>query len=1050
MARLSHACVWKRRLCLLAAVCFHAALTLGQGTSEWRQFTAADGLGDSYVSSIAVSPRGEIVFTHHAPGPVTLYDGFDFRTTKLLPQGSGGREFSLDQPYRVLEDFPGSLWTIYGEGLAEWRDGTWLQHPIPEIAREVRTNFLRRVRANWVLPLGFRRVLFLTQNRLMGYDAERNETRTWKLASQTKLGVFSDLAAARDGGLWINGLSGLAKLPAPLDLLQPEAPWQEFAPDPKQALHNFQRAFPDDHGGVVMLAEQGPADRRVIVTFNGRDDWSVTDSPAKNARLAWAGLDGTYWAANVNALYHRENGQWSPAPVSKEEPQYLDVLVETNGVFWLGTSEGAFRYTPPPWRRPAGLPRDDGNAVLDIFEDGNSQIWTLQKDGLHREETNKWSFFGAPPGAPPPDAAQAYAMPNGTVVAGWNDKVFQLNPASRNYTELTEGDGLKRKVLGRLDAGRLCIGVSAAETAQHPWRFECFDGVSLRPCHELPDDLSIGKDVRFVFVAQDGDVWVGGSSFMALGRGGRWRVLTGSDEHAPEEASRMIQAGDGKIWVATRRQIFEFDGKSWSLVRGSFNRINGMSRSADGRVWVATESGLYREYKGEWAAISTEEGLASPEALCAFEDSNGRIWAGTRRGLSLYHPEADPDPPRTRVVAISADKHDLTEVVFVARDKWNVTPAGRLLFSWRRDNESWQPFSSLGQAQIVSYSGLDAGRHIFQVRGMDRNWNVERVVSKEFFITLPWYLDVRLLSFSAAAFLAALFFAGLALNRHLRLVRSYAEVERIVALRTEELEKANHKLLHSQKMNALGELAAGVAHDFNNILSIIKGSAQIIESNVNDPAKVGTRAARIKTVVDQGAAIVKAMLGFSRGSGKEMTLCDLNLLVDETLRLLGDRAIDQTRIEFEWAPGLPAVPGLKDYIQQILLNFLFNASDAMNGKGRVIIRAGEVKSLPSDLPLAPDEASHYVYISVRDFGVGVEPAIRSRIFEPFFTTKAFSARRGTGLGLSMAYEMARSMGYGLGLESEVGHGSTFTLFIPVRPLESAAAGARAEAPPLLP
>ena len=112
----------------------------------------------------------------------------------------------------------------------------------------------------------------------------------------------------------------------------------------------------------------------------------------------------------------------------------------------------------------------------------------------------------------------------------------------------------------------------------------------------------------------------------------------------------------------------------------------------------------------------------------------------------------------------------------------------------------------------------------------------------------------------------ALFFAGLAFNRHRQLLRSYAEVEEKVAQRTRELESANRQLLHSQKMNALGTLAAGIAHDFNNILSIIKGSAQIIEDNLDNPAKVSTRVNRINTVVEQGAGIVKAMLGFSRES----------------------------------------------------------------------------------------------------------------------------------------------------------------------------------------
>ena len=116
----------------------------------------------------------------------------------------------------------------------------------------------------------------------------------------------------------------------------------------------------------------------------------------------------------------------------------------------------------------------------------------------------------------------------------------------------------------------------------------------------------------------------------------------------------------------------------------------------------------------------------------------------------------------------------------------------------------------------------------------------------------PWYKETRLLLISSTGAAVALFFAGIAFNRHRQLLRSYAEVERKITERTRQLEVANRELVHSQKMNALGTLAAGIAHDFNNILSIIKGSTQIIEENLHNPEKIQTRTDRIKLVVEQG------------------------------------------------------------------------------------------------------------------------------------------------------------------------------------------------------
>jgi two-component system cell cycle sensor histidine kinase/response regulator CckA len=231
-------------------------------------------------------------------------------------------------------------------------------------------------------------------------------------------------------------------------------------------------------------------------------------------------------------------------------------------------------------------------------------------------------------------------------------------------------------------------------------------------------------------------------------------------------------------------------------------------------------------------------------------------------------------------------------------------------------------------------------------------------------------------------------------------------------------------------------LAAGIAHDFNNILSIVKGSAQIIEDNVNKPDKVRVRVDRIKTVVEQGAGIVKAMLGFSADSGEEPAMCELNNVVRETIQLLGDRFQRDTAVIFKPATDLPEFPAVKEFIQQILLNFIFNAAEAEATVKRkqIILSSQRVQGVPKILVLAPAPAPEYVAVSVQDFGSGIPPEIMSRIFEPFFTTKALSARRGTGLGLSMVYELAKKLGAGLSVESIVDVGSTLTLILPVKEL----------------
>jgi signal transduction histidine kinase len=187
-------------------------------------------------------------------------------------------------------------------------------------------------------------------------------------------------------------------------------------------------------------------------------------------------------------------------------------------------------------------------------------------------------------------------------------------------------------------------------------------------------------------------------------------------------------------------------------------------------------------------------------------------------------------------------------------------------------------------------------------------------------------------------------------------------------------------------------------------------------------------------VVEQGAGIVKAMLGFSGSSDRQLTMCDANAAIGETIKLLGDRFLREVEVQFSPVGSLPKAPASKDFIRQVLLNLIFNAAEAMAGKRQVILSAAQAGQLPPGLVLAPPAASTYVLVSVKDFGTGIAPEVLPRIFEPFFTTKSLSARRGTGLGLSMVYELAQQMDAGIAVVSEPGRGSMFTLILAVRDL----------------
>jgi signal transduction histidine kinase len=1006
----------------------------GQKPSTWpvnaRVYRMVDGLAESACISVSLAPQGKVLARHLKSASISQLDGYTVRT---IPGPDTGNS-------RIYESPGGQLWTVVAEGLREFRNDDWLLHPVPEIAAQFSVRLPRLIDPVPLCPVRQGVVLFLLPDRLLEFNTEASDhprTEPLLVAAQTRLEKFSGLTLARDGGLWIAGARGLAKVSGRVRNLKRDSEWHDFVPPESLQIINLQEPHEDEEGIVTVVAESVTDRQKVLAHFDGQR-WTAEPVPIGRVRYAWRGPDQTDWAAAIDSLCEWEPGG-REAIESEEgtERQYYDVAVEPGGAFWLASSDGLFRYAPLTWRCPSPA-RSITSPIHGLVGDEAGRLWFVSGSNLHLLQNERHREFPIPSVTSNslPTVRALFRLRDGTLLLETADHYFQFNPAAAAFTSVrSRPPAGSLKPLGLLKNGRLCFQTLDAGATEASLRLETYDGARFVPLALPPPERSPGANLSTVFAAQNGDLWVSGERGTAWYHDQKWRTFASNDGSTPESVVAFAEFADGKIWCATPDKVWAFDGKNWSAVRVGLDRVNALIAARDGSLWVGTDSGLYRFFQGAWVENGTDEGLPGGGVRQLYEDARDRIWAGTAHGLSLYHPEADPDPPRTFAQILGGDEKRIPEgstitVVFSGQDRWNYTARRRLLYSYRLGGLDWSPFQ---EDRTFSFTDLPAGKHDLQVRAMDRTCNIDPSPARlDFVIVLPWYKESRLVTIAFAGLAVALFFAGLAFNRHRRLLRSYAEVELKVTQRTRELEIANRQLLHSQKMNALGTLAAGIAHDFNNILSIIKGSAQIIEDNLDNPGKVSTRVDRINTVVEQGAGIVKAMLGFSRDSDEQPGPCDLNAVLDDTVKLLGDRFLREVQVTLERAPALPEVSCSKDFVQQVLLNFIFNAAESMTGRKQVVLATRLMDKLPAALVLAPATTARYVAVSVRDAGCGISPENLPRIFEPFFTTKALSTRRGTGLGLSMVYELARKMHAGLAVESVVNQGSTFTLILPVR------------------
>ncbi len=266
-----------------------------------------------------------------------------------------------------------------------------------------------------------------------------------------------------------------------------------------------------------------------------------------------------------------------------------------------------------------------------------------------------------------------------------------------------------------------------------------------------------------------------------------------------------------------------------------------------------------------------------------------------------------------------------------------------------------------------------------------------------------------------------------------RLVRSYNELERLAGERNQALRQAQADLLHSQKMKALGTLAAGIAHDFNNLLSVIRLSNDFLGRGVANNPDLAEESQAIEQAVQQGKNVVESMLGYSRSQTDQPEMLNVPDVVEETLGLLSQQFLSGTRLTMELNRDTSPVMLSRGRLVQILLNLIVNAAEAMQGAGQLTITVRTVaRPLSAGLVLPPREAPAYVELAVADSGPGVPSEILPRIFEPFFTTKNVGATRGTGLGLSMIYTAAQTEGLGLAVETSLGAGTLFRVVIPVQ------------------
>jgi two-component system, cell cycle sensor histidine kinase and response regulator CckA len=256
-----------------------------------------------------------------------------------------------------------------------------------------------------------------------------------------------------------------------------------------------------------------------------------------------------------------------------------------------------------------------------------------------------------------------------------------------------------------------------------------------------------------------------------------------------------------------------------------------------------------------------------------------------------------------------------------------------------------------------------------------------------------------------------------------------ADVLEAIAEDVTERRALEEQFRQAQKMEAVGRLAGGVAHDFNNLLMVISGYAEVILAKLDLEHSLTEKARAIQQAADRATTLTRQLLAFSRKQLLELKVVDVNAIVSDMERLLRPLIGENVELVAKLAPDAGYVRADAGQLEQVLMNLVVNAKDAMPNGGILTIQTENILI---------DDSSHrgqafirpgsYVMLSVSDTGMGMDKETQSRIFEPFFTTK--EKGKGTGLGLSTVYGIVKQSGGYVMVHSELGHGSTFHIYLP--------------------
>jgi signal transduction histidine kinase/DNA-binding response OmpR family regulator/ligand-binding sensor domain-containing protein len=1018
----------RTRLAVLLWPCLTALYAASVG--EWRCWQAEQGLADSFVASVTRDPNGVVWLTHGDVHAITRFDGRRFTPIKSP---------SLFKGFDSQDGANG--WVADQNGLHRLQDGKWIA--LPEAGIHVPSHF-QHLR---VLDLGNQLAFLLFRDRLARFSAQSRQLERIPLPpSDSKLGGLITFAHAPDGGVWVLGEKGVARFSFGASGSGPYT-WQEY-PVGNIGVGNLESATVGLNGEVFVSGIQVKTRRRVVVRLAGNRWEPVADRPPTGQTLlAWRDGRRDLWMADGDVLLRKTAAEPSAGWRAVEEQNEVlqgtvsQVLVNPDGSFLVSTFRGLALHVNPAWSVAAITEDSQGKSIhlqqliSAALEDRQHRLWFLGRGSLLRLEGRRWGEYPFPKGyiTDPSTAMALGELPDGRILVllaeAPNLSIF--DPAKVIFSPVAVPPGYKPLLFWRRPNGPFLVPMEAAGSTSDALAVLA-DGKLSEP---IPVHAKWGLNYpRAMLETGNGDLWLGGTS-------GLWRLAAGKYERIllpnstgpnqaeeqlfPKSAFSFLDYGNGQLLIGGREGLYLWNGSQLELVGKGIETARRLIRDRAGVVWVASSSGVFRTFlrrqlgsdQAGWISNDVGDGLPSTVAQSVLQDSEGRIWVATNKGLAVYQAGSDHDPPeasiRTDQNSREAAPDGLFRIIFSGKDRWDLTPESRLLFSYRLDHGNWSPLS---RSSIATFQKLPAGNHLFEVDVVDSRGNASSAPSRlDFSVSALWYRAPGFLALMSVAMIVISYLAWLAMRHH-------REREKLIV----QLSSANVAAETASRFKS--EFLANMSHEIRTPMNGVIGMSGLLV----DMGLTPEQRECAETVRRSGEAllmVIDDILDFSKmEAGKmriESSLFDLRMVMEEVAEMLAPKS-EEHRLDLvlEYPPGLPRYfVGDAGRIRQVTTNLLGNAVK--------FTRAGQVLLVVSCDAQNGDYAE--VRVSVKDTGAGIPDEKAGLLFQKFSQLDGSTSRRhgGTGLGLAISRQLVELMGGRIGVNSRLGEGSTFWFVLPL-------------------